>query len=306
MQVNLPFARMLRKEKGDGELSSNIRRMYLPLLIIIISITLSGCGSSSYPEDAVVQTSQSVADMREVPEDGEMVYKDSEKIGLERKLVYNLDYTLTVSEPKQAINEIITQTNKLSGYMVESRLSADNGKSTNAHIVVKIPQDKMEQMSVYLESLGTVNNQTTYTDDVTMEYYDTEARLQVLQKEEERMLSFMEKETATIQDLLAIEREISQVREKRESLQARMNVLKNQTDYSQFNIRLQQSLNEISAPQGTIANAKKALVNSINSMIKLFNWLIIAFLVVLPYLVLVALAYYLFRILKKKITSKKE
>lgn len=275
----------------------------MPLLIIIISITLSGCGSSSYPEDAVVQTSQSVADMREVPEDGEMVYKDSEKIGLERKLVYNLDYTLTVSEPKQAINEIITQTNKLSGYMVESRLSADNGKSTNAHIVVKIPQDKMEQMSVYLESLGTVNNQTTYTDDVTMEYYDTEARLQVLQKEEERMLSFMEKETATIQDLLAIEREISQVREKRESLQARMNVLKNQTDYSQFNIRLQQSLNEISAPQGTIANAKKALVNSINSMIKLFNWLIIAFLVVLPYLVLVALAYYLFRILKKKITS---
>jgi hypothetical protein len=280
--------------------------MYLPLLIIIISITLSGCGSSSYPEDAVVQTSQSVADMREVPEDGEMVYKDSEKIGLERKLIYNLDYTLTVSEPKQAINEIITQTNKLSGYMVESRLSADNGKSTNAHIVVKIPQDKMEQMSVYLESLGTVNNQTTYTDDVTMEYYDTEARLQVLQKEEERMLSFMEKETATIQDLLAIEREISQVREKRESLQARMNVLKNQTDYSQFNIRLQQSLNEISAPQGTIANAKKALVNSVNSMIKLFNWLIIAFFVVLPYLVLVALGYYLFRTIRKKRTSKKE
>ena len=278
----------------------------MPLLIIIISITLSGCGSSSYPEDAVVQTSQSVADMREVPEDGEMVYKDSEKIGLERKLIYNLDYTLTVSEPKQAINEIITQTNKLSGYMVESRLSADNGKSTNAHIVVKIPQDKMEQMSVYLESLGTVNNQTTYTDDVTMEYYDTEARLQVLQKEEERMLSFMEKETATIQDLLAIEREISQVREKRESLQARMNVLKNQTDYSQFNIRLQQSLNEISAPQGTIANAKKALVNSINSMIKLFNWLIIAFFVVLPYLVLVALGYYLFRTIRKKRTSKKE
>lgn len=281
-------------------------RVFLLLPILVVAFILSGCGSSSYPEDAVVQTSQSVADMREVPEDGEMVYKDSEKIGLERKLVYNLDYTLTVSEPKQAINEIITQTNKLSGYMVESRLSADNGKSTNAHIVVKIPQDKMEQMSVYLESLGTVNNQTTYTDDVTMEYYDTEARLQVLQKEEERMLSFMEKETATIQDLLAIEREISQVREKRESLQARMNVLKNQTDYSQFNIRLQQSLNEISAPQGTIANAKKALVNSVNSMIKLFNWLIIAFLVVLPYLVLVALAYYLFRILKKKITSKKE
>ena len=101
MQVNLPFARMLRKKKGDGELNSEKCRVFLLLPILVVAFILSGCGSSSYPEDAVVQTSQSVADMREVPEDGEMVYKDSEKIGLERKLVYNLDYTLTVSEPKQ-------------------------------------------------------------------------------------------------------------------------------------------------------------------------------------------------------------
>jgi predicted nucleic acid-binding Zn-ribbon protein len=102
---------------------------------------------------------------------------------------------------------------------------------------------------------------------VTTEYNDTEARLKVLQKEEEQMLSFMDDKSATIQDLLAIEREIAQVREKRESLQARMNVLMNQTAYSQFNIQLQTSFQEVTTPQGTFSKAKTALIKSINSML---------------------------------------
>ena len=161
-------------------------------------------------------------------------------------------------------------------------------------------------MSAYLETLGTVKHQTMYTDDVTMEYYDTEARLKVLQKEEERMLSFMDDEAATIQDLLAIEREVAQVREKRESLQARMNVLTNQVNYSQFNIGLQTSYNELSTPQGTLSKAKNALVQSLNSMLQLFNWLLIALFAILPYLLLLVLAYLLFRTIKKKRTAKKE
>ncbi len=223
-----------------------------------------------------------------------------------RKLVYNLDYTLLVPDPNRTVNEIMGQTNKFGGYMVESRLSSDNGESSHARLVVKIPQNNMEQMSAYLETLGTVKHQTMYTDDVTMEYYDTEARLKVLQKEEERMLSFMDDEAATIQDLLAIEREVAQVREKRESLQARMNVLTNQVNYSQFNIGLQTSYNELSTPQGTLSKAKNALVQSLNSMLQLFNWLLIALFAILPYLLLLVLAYLLFRTIKKKRTAKKE
>lgn len=287
-------------------MTSKRRRVFIIFLILVLSFIVGGCGASSYSEDAAVQTSQSVAGMAELEYDGEKVYSDGEEITLGSKLVYNLDYTLLVPNPNKAVNEIIEQTNKLSGYMVESRLFTDNGESSHARLVVKIPQNNMEQMSAYLESLGTVNHQTMYTDDVTMEYYDTEARLKVLQKEEERMLSFMDDEAATIQDLLAIEREVAQVREKRESLQARMNVLMNQVNYSQFNIGLQTSYNELSTPQGTVSKAKNALISSINSMMDLFNWLVIAFFVILPYLILVVLGYVLFRTIKKKISSQKE
>lgn len=284
----------------------NLRTVFLVILIFTLSM-IGGCGASP-STDAVVQSSQSIADLAQAEYDGKMEDNQGEDITItiERKLVYNLDYTLLVPDPNKAVNEIMLQTNKFSGYLLESRLSSNQGESSDARLVVKIPHDKMEQMASYLESLGTINHQTMYTDDVTTEYYDTEARLKVLQKEEERMLSFMDDEAASIQDLLAIEREIAQVREKRESLQARMNVLKNQVHYAQYNIHLQTSVNELTTPQGTVSKAKNALVNSLNSMLQLFNWSVIALFAILPYLILLALAYLLFRAIRKKRAAKKE
>ena len=287
-------------------MSSKRQTVFIFFIILALSFVVSGCGGSSYSEDMSVQTGQSIADMPELENHFEEVSSDGEEVTMGRKLVYNLDYTLLVPDPNRTVNEIMGQTNKFGGYMVESRLSSDNGESSHARLVVKIPQNNMEQMSAYLETLGTVKHQTMYTDDVTMEYYDTEARLKVLQKEEERMLSFMDDEAATIQDLLAIEREVAQVREKRESLQARMNVLTNQVNYSQFNIGLQTSYNELSTPQGTLSKAKNALVQSLNSMLQLFNWLLIALFAILPYLLLLVLAYLHFRTINKKRTAKKE
>lgn len=285
-------------------MNSNLRKVLLVLLIFTLSI-IGGCGASP-STDAIVQTSQSIADTAEPEYDGKMVDNQGADITIERKLVYNLDYTVLVPDPNKAVSEIMVQTNKFSGYLVESRLSSDQGESSEARLVVKIPHDKMEQMSSYLEALGTINHQTMYTDDVTTEYYDTEARLKVLQKEEERMLSFMDDESASIQDLLAIEREIAQVREKRESLQARMNVLQNQVNYAQYNIRLLTSANELTTPQGTVSKARNALVNSLNSVLQLFNWLVIGLFAILPYLILVVLAYLLFRAIKNKRAAKKE
>jgi len=255
--------------------------------------------------DAAVETSHSrVASEAEMINDGVMY--DGAGAALGTKLVHTLEYSLLVSDPQEAVSRIIEQANNLNGYLVESHISAHNGESNYARLVVKVPQDKMHEMSNYLESMGTVQNQSMYTEDVTTEYYDTEARIKVLQKEEERMLSFMDDESATIQDLLAIEREIAQVREKRESLQARMNVLKNQVNYAQFNIHLNSSYDEISAPQGTVSKAKAAFIKSINSMMQLFNWLVIIFSVVLPYLILAGLGYGILRAVKKRRLAKKE
>lgn len=286
-------------------MSTNLRKVILFLLIAVVICTLSGCAAAKSTDTAMLTSQSTVGSEAEIFKDGAM-YDAAAEITMGTKLVHTLDFTLLVSDPHQATSKIIEQTNNLKGYLVESHISSDNGESAYARLVVKVPQDKMQEMSAYLESLGMVKNQAMYTEDVTTEYYDTEARLKVLQKEEERMLSFMDNESATIQDLLAIEKEIAKVREQRESLQARMNVLKNQVSYAQFNVHLQASSSEITTPHGTISKAKAAFISSINSMLQLFNWLVIVLVAILPYLLLLGLGYGLFRVIKKRRASQKE
>jgi len=298
-----------QKQREGGfnfNMSSNLRKVILFLLITILIYTLSGCAASK-SMDSVVETGQSkVSPEAELFNDGVTEQYDGAEVALGTKLIHTLDFTLLVSDSQQAVSNIVEETNNLNGYLVESSISADNGESTRARLVIKVPQDRMQDMSAYLESLGTVKSQNMYTEDVTSEYYDTEARLKVLQKEEERMLSFMDDESATIQDLLAIEREIAQVRQQRESLQARMNVLQNQVTYAQFNVHLQTAYNEVTTPQGTLSKAKAAFIKSINFMLQLFNWLVITFFVILPYLILFVIGYGLYRAIKKRRLSRKE
>ncbi len=77
------------------------------------------------------------------------------------------------------------------------------------------------------------------SEDVTEEYYDSEARLKVLKAKEDRLLNLMNKAN-NITDIISIENELGQTRSEIEVLTGRLKYLSNATDYSLVNIKLQQ------------------------------------------------------------------
>ncbi|NLB87950.1 MAG: DUF4349 domain-containing protein [Syntrophomonadaceae bacterium] len=209
---------------------------------------------------------------------------------MDRKLIEYWDFNIEVQNTNQSIDDIKNKTQSLKGYIVESNIN--NTNNINAHLTIKIPRENINEMTDYLQGVGKVNYSSNRTEDVTMEYYDTEARLQVLKKQEERLLSFMEGKTNSIQDLLAVEQELSRVRAERESLQARMNYLNNATSYSQISIYLsQRSGGEITTPKGTWGQAVQGFISSLNSLINLGNTLIIGFFMAIPYLFVIGIVY---------------
>jgi hypothetical protein len=72
--------------------------------------------------------------------------------------------------------------------------------------------------------LGTVRSRQITGQDVTEEYVDFEARVRNLERQEARLLTFMDKATR-IPDLLAIEQEVARVRGEIERLTGRMRFL---------------------------------------------------------------------------------
>lgn len=268
--------------------------LILSLLFMVITGSVAGCAGSSPKSDAV----QNSASQRSTP------VSEAEKVAIGSKQAHFMDFTIATENPGQAVQSIIKYSAQLGGYLVESQVSENSQGSPSAFALVKVPQEETAVMADYLHSLGAVISEGHRSEDISLEYYDTEARVRVLLKQEERLLSFMDQHTGSIEELLAVEREITAVREKRESLQAQMNYLKNLTTYSQFSINLKQGTNQIAAPQGTLSAAKSGLIKSFNFMLKLFNWIIIIFFVLLPYLLLLTLVWFIYRWWKKQKNSK--
>ncbi|MDH7498745.1 MAG: DUF4349 domain-containing protein, partial [Syntrophomonadaceae bacterium] len=133
------------------------------------------------------------------------------------------------------------------------------------------------------------------TTDVTMEYYDVQARLAVMRKTEERLLSFMER-ADKVADLIALEAELSRVRSEIESLQARVNYLSSITDYSELTVQLLEvPRGQLVTPTGTWARAWAALVASLNTIAAGAAWLFVAAWWLLPYLAIAGLAFLAWR-----------
>lgn len=268
------------------------KRSLLVLLVILLLTILPGCGANATVDRA---TSEMVADGY-APQAGEAEVNQGV---MDRKLIEYWDFNIEVHNITEAIKDIKNKTHSLKGYIVESHIN-NSTNNTSAHLTIKIPQENVHEMTNFLQNVGQVNNSSNRTEDITMEYYDTEARLEVLKKQEERLLSFME-QTDSVQDLLAVEQELSRVRAERESLQARMNYLNNATTYSQISIYLKQhSGGEITTPKGTWGQAVQGLITSLNSLINLANSLIIGLFMAIPYLLVIGIVYVIVNYFRKK------
>ncbi len=265
-----------------------IRRKFSFILIIIMLFAmLAGCGAKSSSDNVKSEANQAY------PTEAQDITVSEDSGPVDRKLIEYWDFNIEVSSTAKILADIESKTHSLKGYIVESQIN-NNPNHINAYLIVKIPQENLNQMTQYLQTVGQVKNSSNRTEDITMEYYDTEARLEVLKKQEERLLAFMDGKTNNIQDLLAVEQELSRVRADRESLQARMNYLNNATSYSQISINLRQSSGgEITAPQGTWGKSVQGLISSLNSLINLGNNLIIGIFMAAPYLLIIGIVYFI-------------
>lgn len=216
--------------------------------------------------------------------------------GVERKVVQTMVATLEVPDIQAALDGLAGLAGRLGGYVVSSTFNAgEPGTPRSAAITIKVPHDRLAQAAKALEEMGTVRSRSLQTTDVTMEYYDVQARLAVMRKTEERLLSFMER-ADKVADLIALEAELSRVRSEIESLQARVNYLSSITDYSELTVQLLEvPRGQLVTPTGTWARAWAALVASVNTIAAGAAWLFVAAWWLLPYLAIAGLAFLAWR-----------
>ena len=142
------------------------------------------------------------------------------------KIIYSGDATVETTQFDDTLVALEAMIDRFGGWVESSSVSGSkysavsSGSRTNrsANYTVRVPGEKFSELMNSLSSLGNVPSSSTYSENVTSQYYDTEARLKTYQAQEQRLLDLLDM-ADTVSDVIEIENELTDVRYRIESLQ---------------------------------------------------------------------------------------
>lgn len=140
-----------------------------------------------------------------------------------RLILRNGSLSMVVDNVKNASKEISDYVIEKGGFVVSSNVSKGDVE-VYGDISVRIPVDDFDSGVVYFKEMGEVTSESVYGQDVTEEYVDLSAQLGNLQATEAQFLKIMD-DAKEIEDVLAVQRELSNVRSNIERLEGRVKYL---------------------------------------------------------------------------------
>ncbi len=162
----------------------------------------------------------------------------------ERLIVRTASLSLVVVDLSDSLGQIEALAGQLEGYVVSSSRHEDMAAS----ISIRVPADQFSQAMGELRGMAVrVEQESTQSRDVTEEYVDLESRLRNLEASETQLLAFMER-TEKMEDVVAVFRELSSVRERIETTRGRMQYLERTSAMSLINV----SLRPVSSPEPVV------------------------------------------------------
>ena len=259
------------------------------LLLIVFTFAVlisSGCGSMTSKN--TLDSERNLSEISNGSASTQLAGSASDVSFQERKTVQKADLNLRVQDAAAAVDQIIALCSENGGYTVSSRVYRQD-EIVSGKLAIKVPQTNLLSVINSISALGEVNDKTITAQDVTEEYYDSQARLKVLKAKEERLLGLMD-EATNITEIISVENELTKTRSEIEVLTGRLQFLTNATEYSQIDITLAQGLpGTVKAPQGTLGKAWQGLVGSVNGVITFASGTVVFIFSALPWLVVLVL-----------------
>ena len=158
----------------------------------------------------------------------------------DRMIVRTGNMAIVVVDIPETITRITELAGDHEGYVVSSQTWKE-GQLLRGTISIRIVAGDYDAVVNEVANLAVdITSQTTSSQDVTEEYIDLTAQLSNLEATEQQLLQVMSK-AETVEDILAVQRELTNTRDSIERTKARMQYLERTSSTSLLNIQLEQS-----------------------------------------------------------------
>ena len=155
------------------------------------------------------------------------------------KIIYSANVQVESTDFDRSLARLNELVEEYGGWVESSSLNGSNYvdqsrgavSRRSANYTLRIPSDRFQELMGSLSDLGNVPYSHIYTENVTAQYYDVQARLTAYSAQEQRLLEMMEL-AESVEDIILLEDRLTEVRYSIESLQTSLNNWDRQVSFS--------------------------------------------------------------------------
>jgi PKD repeat protein len=170
---------------------------------------------------------------------------------IDRMVVNNGNMTLIVEDIPDTLDEINQIAQSYNGYVVNSN-NWKSGERIYGYISIRIPAGSFSDVMDIIAQLAVeVSAKSTSAQDVTEQYVDLTSRLSNLETTRDQLLAIMA-EAEEIEDILAIQMQLTDIGEQIEQIKGQMQYLEQTSATSLISVNLEQAKLEVKFTAGTV------------------------------------------------------
>jgi len=205
----------------------------------------------------------------------------SGELPADRLIIKTGDISMVVENVRAGIKAISDYVVEKGGFVVSSNVDK-TGLTLYGNITFRIPVGVFDQAGEDIKNMGEVTSESMNGQDVTEEYVDLDAQLKNYRATEQQFLEIMKK-AYEIEDILAVQNQLTIVRGNIERIEGRMKYLRESASMSTLSVYLSTDPDVLPAwdeedqwkPWGVIKEAVRSLVSFGQGLVNLLIWVVI-------------------------------
>lgn len=204
-----------------------------------------------------------------------------------KKIIKRYEYSYETETFDNAFGYLKQQIDAYDGYISSSEIYGTSSRTL--YLTARIPADVSEQFVEQLGNLGTVISQSQSAEDITLQYADTQSRIESLRTEQKRLLALLDK-ADTLEDIITLENRLTDVRYELENYESQRKLYDDLVDYSTITISLNEVNYTVEVDDSTVlSKIKTGLEKSFRDIKEQAVTLFIVFVINIPYLLIWAI-----------------
>lgn len=195
--------------------------------ILLSMFLLTGCGAKE---------SETMTEVTALGSLNEAQSKNSINT-VERKLIKNGSLKFQTNDIDKTDVFIKSAVKKFDAYISNDE-KYSNESNKGCDLTIRVPSAKYDSLMTYIidnADINSLDNKSTNIEDVTEDYVDSQTRLKIKKASEAKLMILLNK-AKDLKDLLAVQKQLTDLQADIESIEGRMKYLNDQVNYSTLTV----------------------------------------------------------------------